>query len=127
MVQRVWSDKKSMRFFSIIHAISMISLSEIRLEIIVLDLCQLVYQIVVNDGKKSEYSQQINPEYLTRQVEDTGVKLTPIFKSETSGENTETRFEGFSDGSNLWDSSRFTMTHLNNASHTDGRIYSSIR
>ena len=79
------------------------------------------YQIEVNDGKKSEYSQQINPEFLTRQVEDTGVKLTPIFKSETSGENTETRFEGFA-MEIIFGILPASHTHLNNASHTDGGL-----
>ena len=45
---------------------------------------QRVYNIVVNDGKDSESKVPINARYLTRQVTDTGFKLTPIF--ENSGE-----------------------------------------
>ena len=46
---------------------------------------QRVYNIVVNDGRDSESKVPINARYLTRQVTDTGFKLTPIF--ETAAKN----------------------------------------
>ena len=56
---------------------------------------QRVYNIVVNDGRDSESKVPINARYLTRQVTDTGFKLTPIFETTNNGETTEPTFEGF--------------------------------
>ena len=51
---------------------------------------QRVYNIVVNDGKDSESKVPINARYLTRQVTDTGFKLTPIFENSGEEDTTET-------------------------------------
>ena len=78
---------------------------------------QRVYNIVVSDGKDSESKVPINARYLTRQVTDTGFKLTPIF--ENSGEEgAEPTFEGFS-MQVLFGILPDSHEHLDGASHTD--------
>ena len=79
---------------------------------------QRVYSIVVNDGRDSESKVPINARYLTRQVTDTGFKLTPIFETTTNGDNTETTFEGFS-MQVLFGILPDSHEHLDGASHTD--------
>ena len=79
---------------------------------------QRVYNIVVNDGKDSESKVPINARYLTRQVTDTGFKLTPIFETTTNGDTTETTFEGFS-MQVLFGILPDSHEHLDGASHTD--------
>jgi len=79
---------------------------------------QRVYNIVVNDGKNSESKVPINARYLTRQVTDTGFKLTPIFETTTNGDTTETTFEGFS-MQVLFGILPDSHEHLDGASHTD--------
>ncbi len=79
---------------------------------------QRVYNIVVNDGKNSESKVPINARYLTRQVTDTGFKLTPIFETSNNGETTETTFEGFS-MQVLFGVLPDSHEHLDGASHTD--------
>ena len=79
---------------------------------------QRVYNIVVNDGRDSESKVPINARYLTRQVTDTGFKLTPIFETTTNGETTETTFEGFS-MQVLFGILPDSHEHLDGASHTD--------
>ena len=79
---------------------------------------QRVYSIVVNDGRDSESKVPINARYLTRQVTDTGFKLTPIFETTNNGETTETTFEGFS-MQVLFGILPDSHEHLDGASHTD--------
>lgn len=81
---------------------------------------QRVYKIVVNDGKNSESKVPINARYLTRQVTDTGFKLTPIFETSNNGETTETTFEGFS-MQVLFGVLPDSHEHLDGASHTDAQ------
>lgn len=79
---------------------------------------QRVYNIVVTDGRDSESKVPINARYLTRQVTDTGFKLTPIFETTTNGDTTETTFEGFS-MQVLFGILPDSHEHLDGASHTD--------
>ena len=79
---------------------------------------QRVYNIVVTDGKNSESKVPINARYLTRQVTETGFKLTPIFETTTNGDTTETTFEGFS-MQVLFGILPDSHEHLDGASHTD--------
>ena len=79
---------------------------------------QRVYNIVVNDGKDSESKVPINARYLTRQVTDTGFKLTPIFETTTNGILLRQRLK-VSACKFLFGILPDSHEHLDGASHTD--------
>ena len=79
---------------------------------------QRTYYIVVNDGGSNEAKSPIPARFLTRQVTDSGFKLTPIFETENSGETTETTFEGFT-MQVLFGILPDSHEHVDGATHTD--------
>lgn len=79
---------------------------------------QRTYSIVVNDGGSNEAESPIPARFMTRQVTDSGFKLTPIFETENNGETTETTFEGFT-MQVLFGILPESHEHVDGASHTD--------
>ena len=75
------------------------------------------YMISVTSGDTTQ-TVDINPEFMTREVLDSGVKITPVTKTETTGQETSTEIDGI----------RVEMMagllptsheHLDGGSHTD--------